>query len=145
VRTVDLVPTLAELLGIAEAFDRLDGRSLVASMREGVAPEGFAYSESINDLAAYHETAFARDSLFALNDGRFKLLLRRRDAADAGVALYDLRTDPLERHDLWSEHAATGQTLRAWLNSVPAILEMPAAAELEPSVRRRLQTLGYVK
>jgi arylsulfatase A-like enzyme len=144
-RTIDLAPTLLELLDLTGTLGDTDGRSLAGALRGGPAPEGIAYSESVNDLAAYHGTVFENASMYAVNDGRFKLLVHRERNRDVELALYDLQSDPAELRNLWGSSPGPGRALRAHLDGDPSILEAPARAEIEPAVRKRLEALGYLR
>ena len=99
---IDLLPTvLAAVDGNAPADPAIDGRSLLARLREAVPvtpdrtePERWLFWEYEGQLAARH--------------GRWKLVLSGRESMSGdvllGEALFDLAADPAEQHDLSGVH-----------------------------------------
>ena len=144
VRTVDLLPTLGGLLGLDLREVPLDGESLSVALAGSRQPPRLAYSESLNDLMAYDDTPRAGESLFSLNDGRWKLIATREGGATKRIELFDLHSDPTELHDLSKTHADQAERLRGQLE---ALNVFPAERPQEPlpeEVRRRLESLGYL-
>ncbi len=82
VRSVDLVPTVLDLLGVPlAAGQEVSGRSLAAAFRGGPAPSDEAtYAESLTPLLH-----FGWSDLRALREGRFKYIAAPRPE------LYDLK------------------------------------------------------
>jgi len=90
VRVVDLLPTIAELVG-AEPPAGIDGRSFLAlATGSGPAPDPVLFAELSHD----------GNVVRSLTDGRYKLIERRLPRASGGTALYDLAGDPGETVDL---------------------------------------------
>ena len=80
-----------------------------------------------------------------LREGRWKYYHR---PGSEQSSLFDLETDPGERHDLSRRHAAKANELRGRLMEL--LDERPAAAtarlsEVEPELRRQLDSLGYLE
>jgi choline-sulfatase len=139
VRTVDLAPTMLDLLGVPPLSAPLAGTSLVPLMtgdRIELGLEG--YAEAMYPLHHY-----GWSSLRALRAGRYKLIDAPRPE------LYDLEQDPREAQNLFAERAALGQRMQSqlrtledqWSNEASAA---PAPADVDPEVRERLAALGYV-
>jgi len=141
VSLVSLWPTLAELLGAAPPA-QADGPGLADLLRGGVparAPRVFA------DLLP----RFPRDRHLhrrAVIDGPWKLTV----APDRATALYDLASDPGERHDLGRAQIGRTKLLQAILKAHHAVANS-ARTELPPETvtlteerRERLKALGYL-
>jgi len=144
VRTVDLLPTLAELLQLDPPEAPLDGESLGAFLAGSRQLPRMAYSESINDLMAYDDSPRAGESLFAVNDGRWKLIAAREGGASKRIELFDLSADPTESRNLAEARPDQAERLRRQLE---ALAVFPVEGPQEPlpeEVRRRLESLGYL-
>jgi len=126
---VDVAPTFLEAFGLAP--DRLggDGRSL---FRRRVEPERGAYLESYMGYLS-----FGWSPLAGWVDPGGKYL------HSPDPELYDLRSDPGERHNL----AEDGADLGRYRDAIAAVLERPAYRARRGSVDRALaadiQALGY--
>jgi choline-sulfatase len=96
VSLLDVLPTLAELAGIAPVES--DGESLLGTTPRGPVPMEYAAEGAVAPLVA-------------LRDGRFKLTLCEADPP----LLHDLEADPLEARNLAADpaHAATLARLTA--------------------------------
>jgi choline-sulfatase len=140
VRSVDLVPTVLDLLEIPLGpGHEVSGRSLAAAFRGGPAPADEAtYAESLTPLLH-----FGWSDLRALREGRFKYIAAPRPE------LYDLKDDPGELKNLAQESPAKAGALRGALArrleaerktaTAPA-----AAAAIPPELLEQLGALGYV-
>jgi len=135
VRSIDLFPTVVDLLG-------LEG----PKFRKGVSLRPyFAADSQLPDLLSISETlADPSRRLVAASDGRFKVIY----AIDSDRwSLYDLKEDPAESKDI------AGQQARALARLKPEVArylsEGVASGDLElPSdrdLRERLQSLGYIR
>jgi arylsulfatase A-like enzyme len=144
VRTVDLVPTLVELLKLPPLEVALDGQSLGPALAGSRQRPRTAYSESINDLMAYADAPSAGESLFAVNDGRWKLIATRENGATKRTELFDLRSDPAEAHDLSASRPEEAERLRRTLEALDVFPEARPQEPLPEEVRRRLESLGYL-
>lgn len=139
VRSVDIVPTIAQLLG--EPIPQWSqGEGLLAFMlgrREGV------------DLPAYAETHYPRihfgwSPLFSLSDGR-------RKAIQAPTPeLFDLAEDPGELRNLASRNQALFNRLHEHIREIqskyasPQDADQSSSVEVDAETRQKLQSLGYV-
>jgi len=141
VETVDLMPTLLDLLGVA-APTALDGESLSPLFASASRPRSraTAFSEQIRrDEPRY----------VSLRNRRWKLLQRRPGLYE----LYDLGSDPKEQHDLIGAGGAVPSGLLAELlrwdrrarNELAKNLAgRDAPEELDESLERDLRALGYL-
>lgn len=103
----DFYPTILELLGLpARPQQHLDGRSIVAALKGSALPERplfWHYPHYSNQGGAPHG---------AVRLGDFKLI---EWFEDQSVELFDLKTDPGERHDLSRQLPAQVQEFRTLL------------------------------
>jgi choline-sulfatase len=135
VRTVDIAPTLLELGGV-EPEPPLDGVSLFRVLEDENAAPKTAYGESF--VPRFN---FNWSELRFLRTDRYKLIDAPRKE------LYDLKADPGELTNLWSESPPPeARALLRQLQSLEAA--EPAGAgqtmELDEETARRLKSLGYM-
>jgi choline-sulfatase len=140
VRSVDLLPTVLDLLGAPLGpGHEVSGRSLAPALRGGPAPADEAtYAESLTPLLH-----FGWSDLRALREGRFKYIAAPRPE------LYDLKDDPGERRNLAPASPAKAEALRAALArrllAERSLASAPAAAAaIPPELLEQLGALGYV-
>jgi arylsulfatase A-like enzyme/Flp pilus assembly protein TadD len=133
VSTVDLMPTVLDLVGLAGQPD-VDGRSLALSVLRPDAPvSGTAYLETY--FPRYH---FGWQHLRAARNGRYKYV----EAPEP--ELYDLEKDPGETTNIYKAYSARAEDLRLWLERVGAETAGPERRTLDPETLQRLAALGYV-
>jgi choline-sulfatase len=146
VRTTDIVPTLLELLDVP-AQDELDGRSLVALMRgEAEREPRLAFSDALNLYDTHSPRATALppgqfDNLYALQDGRWKLVWHEREPALS--ELYDLVRDPQELDNRYAPDDPEVKRLLALLQASEVTRVEPSGATGEDPNAAALQSLGY--
>lgn len=139
VRTVDLAPTVLDLLGLPALPDRIAGTSLVPLMTGDRAELNLdGYGEAMYPLHHY-----GWSPLRALRAGRFKLIDAPRPE------LYDLESDPGESRNVFQDRLALGQRMQTELRALEAAAAATASpdaptADVDPEVRERLAALGYV-
>ncbi|MER5865848.1 arylsulfatase [Kitasatospora sp. NPDC002040] len=139
----DLTPTLLELAGLARPSERngapvqeLDGVSFTATLRSPEAPSAHTeqYCEMVGNRSYYREG--------------WKLVTLHRPRTpydDSEWALYDLRTDPTEIHDLAAEHPEVVKELSeaweaaAWRNGVFPLPDGSGAMALRNPEEARLR------
>ena len=143
VRSLDLMPTVFELLGVPPPAS-FEGRSLLAVLRgEDRAPR----------TAVIDGTLYGHDKV-ALRNERYKLILDRAPGADRPVELYDWVADPRERTDLSRGRPEVTSELRTDLESRLAAyaqqaksLRPGALLDLSPQnqseILKQLDALGY--
>jgi len=95
---IDVAPTLADLVGLPRGA-RWMGRSQAASVRGGPAPVGVVYAE------------YGNTTMIVRPDG-MKLML-----GEFPARLYNLRRDPLERHDLGPVRALRVEAMKPELHA----------------------------
>ena len=139
VRTVDVAPTVLDLLGIAPD-PSVDGRSLVPLLTGEKSEMGLeSYAEALYPL--HH---FGWSDLRSLREGRFKLIAAPRPE------LYDLEADPAETTNVFDARRALGDRMLQRLDEMEskwtaATAGRPQrAVEVDPEAKARLAALGYV-
>jgi arylsulfatase A-like enzyme/Tfp pilus assembly protein PilF len=138
VRSVDLMPTVLDLMGIAPP-PAIAGVSLAPLMTgKGKPLDLEGYAEAMYPL---HHFGWSEQK--AWRAGRYKVIDAPRPE------LYDLERDPEENSNLYSERRALADTMIARLRQQEK--EAPEgkgaskpAPEVDPEARARLAALGYV-
>ncbi len=143
VRTLDLLPTVFDLLGLASA-PGFEGRSLLPVLRgEDHEPRAVVLDG----------TLYGRDKV-ALRTESHKLILERAPGAVRRLELYDWRADPLERHELAASQPELAERLRVELEARLAVYARQAQGlrpgellDLSPAnqaeILEQLEALGY--
>jgi arylsulfatase A-like enzyme/Flp pilus assembly protein TadD len=135
VETIAVAPTLLQSAGIKDAIEKQ------------FQSHGLLGSEAGNDDAAYSETfypfsSFGWSPLHALETGRYHYI----DAPEP--ELYDVASDPEEKHNLASQQTATVAVLKDKLQARqrnnPFGLAKSANSGLSPDALEKLRALGYV-
>jgi arylsulfatase A-like enzyme/Tfp pilus assembly protein PilF len=135
VSTVDLMPTVLDLVGLAPQ-PGIDGRSLA---RLVLHPDGewheIAYSETY--FPRFH---FGWQHLRAMRDGHWKYIEAPTQE------LYDIRQDPGETKNLYKSYSRRAEDLRLALERMAGsgAQAAPDKTTLDPETLQRLAALGYV-
>ncbi len=135
--SIDVLPTLIGLMGLAPPPAPLPGRSLEGLMRGEASSSRPIFSGSrVSKSGQRQVTVF---------DGRFKYIRRQPDGREW---LFDLLADPAEVNDLSASRAADRQRLSqgldAWLESQHNLGTAEWDVDLDPEVEARLRELGYL-
>ena len=157
VALVDLVPTLAELVGLELRADESQGRSFAAALRGGgdldptrpiyLQRRRFAAGAARPDIETYPdgrsvEPYAVEGEQFGLRRGRWKYVVGR---AEGLRALYDLDEDPAEAKNVIGANPERGElmgeALEAWLDTHRRRGTTPPVSEED---LRRLRALGYM-
>jgi Flp pilus assembly protein TadD len=138
VSTVDIAPTVLELLGMAPV-EGMQGRSLAGALRD---PESLA-SQPILLESHFGLYQFGWAPLRAVRTGSWKYILAPRPE------LYDLTRDPGELDNVAGARPDTLKELGAELDELASRLSWPdparsAATSIDSETRDRLEALGYV-
>jgi tetratricopeptide (TPR) repeat protein len=140
VRSVDVMPTVLDLLGVPKPANAIvDGQSVASLMAGTRAEMGLeAYAEAV-----YPRHHFGWSDLRALRQGRYKLIAAPRPE------LYDLQDDPTEQKNIFGDRKALGDRMLGRLSEMEAHFKASApakseAVEVDPDAKARLAALGYV-
>lgn len=129
VSLTDLAPTILRAAGVTPP-DAMKGRDLLRLQ-----------ADRGDDL--YSETEYPRvagwSPLQALLDGRWKAI-----RAGSGTELYDLQTDPGEKHDLAGAQTSMAAAMAARAAAIHASAAGGAAPAISADAQERLRALGYV-
>lgn len=145
VSTIDLVPTLLDLLAVAD-LPTAAGRSLLAAGNRDEPRAVFAEWRDFHLLGAAEPGA--GDFLVSVQIGRHKLI---RDVLfPAESRCYDLATDPDELVNLWGSDHVLPRTLSARLDrhlqhDLPDGLAGIADIQIDQKSLQMLRSLGYVR
>jgi arylsulfatase A-like enzyme len=146
VQTVDLLPTLLELLGVpAPPALEVQGRSLVPLLTGGRIEPLSVYSSALTLPKRYDRSYRLKPGrqLHSLRTDRWKLIVYPGVEQDY-VELYDLARDPGETRDLADANPQLREELHARLRQWMALGRPQATPEVSPGLRRYLEDLGYV-
>jgi len=146
VRSIDLAPTVLELLGLP-ALPGGEGASLVALSRGADESPRLAYADQLNAWDTNGKIAVTRpqdDLLYVLMDRRWKLI--HKPTQPHNSELYDLESDPDEAVNLYRVDHPEAVRLLAELDRRDAyVLEQfpPLEADGAADVEGALGALGY--
>lgn len=137
-RSIDIVPTVLDLLDLHDVCAHCQGRSLVPAIEGG----------SLPPVVTYAETYFPRlnlgwSELRSLREGKWKLI----EAPE--LELYDLDEDPGETRNVASTHSGEVHRLSSELSQLEASTSGPEASGssaevLDPRTLSMLRSLGYL-
>ena len=138
VRTVDIVPTLLDLLQLDDDAE-LDGRSLAPLWRGEDEEPRVAYMETLNP-----RFSFGWSELRALRDESRRVVAAPRREA------YDVTRDPREQRNLLADGEPSPpvrqmlRELRSIEEADPWVRGEQSEGDLDEQARERLEALGYV-
>jgi Flp pilus assembly protein TadD len=135
VSSVDIMPTVLDLVGLAPQAG-VDGGSLARAVIDPAAAlEHVAYSETY--FPRYH---FGWQHLRSLRDGRYTFV----DAPEP--ELYDVAADPGETRNIFKAYSQRAEERRLKLESLARARDAsaPARQAMDPETLQRLAALGYV-
>jgi arylsulfatase A-like enzyme/Flp pilus assembly protein TadD len=138
-RSIDVMPTVLDLLGLADATPAVSGRSLASALSGQALADEPTFAESLTPLIHY-----GWSDLRALRDGKWKYILAPRPE------LYDLDRDPGELKNLADEEPKRARAYRSGIEQQLKVEQAarrgaePATATLPPDMLEKLGALGYV-
>ncbi len=146
VRTLDVLPTLLDLAGVAPPAD-VEGRSLVPLMRGSEREDRVAYSELMFRGRKKQDALVERSSLRV--EG-FKLIANDPSVDGPALELYELANDPDELVNLADERPRLRSRLYFQLLEQRSAIDdhgrPPVATEVrQPALREQLRALGYIR
>jgi arylsulfatase A-like enzyme len=132
VASIDLMPTILELLAIEEAPDGLRGRSLVPLLRGGE-----------ENRPVFTDRGHTPER--SLRTEQWKVI---RDEATGRDRIYDLEEDPGEERDLSDAPSDAARRARdelaRWIETLVPPSRPADAGPLTPEERERIRALGYL-
>jgi arylsulfatase A-like enzyme len=148
VRHVDLVPTVAELLGLPldRPKLRLEGRSLVPVLTNPSADVGIdaAFAQRRPPDERRREAGWEAGTMISAQDARFKYIW----SSEGPHEFYDIQRDPYELDNLIDAPVPQKERLRDWLLAKYRALcrdrRAAPAGEIDPRVLEDLKALGYL-
>ncbi len=141
VRTIDVMPTLLELLGIEAGSLPMQGKSLVPLLSGKSDAERLAFSHA-------RRVVPGQPPQYSVCDGRWRLI---DEPASSRRWLYDRDADPRELHDVLAQHPAEATRLLEALEKQLAqdrwiakqLGSAPQPLHLDPKAMKDLHDLGY--
>jgi arylsulfatase A-like enzyme len=147
-QTVDLLPTLCDLFSLPYPADEFQGRSLLPVL-----------AGQADSAGTYAVTKSYRPEKYLIRDERHALLLYRNPE---WRALYDMRADPRQTHNIIAERPDEAEALfeafRTFAeaqrrppacfldpNAEPLPEPQPPSSDLSPGLRSDLEALGYLR
>lgn len=144
VRSIDLYPTVLELLDIA-APEGVEGRSLMPLLRGEMDEPRIAYADALNLQERYvrieNLPELQRDDLYAVMDERWKLIFHRSQPQN--TELYDLQEDPKELVNVAKDNPEEAQRLLDFLEDRDALRLVPKGSNSAAPDGNALDQLGY--
>jgi arylsulfatase A-like enzyme len=129
---IDIVPTIVDYLGIVGEDFEFQGSTLRPLIEGRDTGPRYAFA----DQGRYR----------SVDDGRYHLIL---DAANGSVSLFDVRTDPLEQIDLYTddhpEASRLGTALNQWLENIGQRFRLDRALADAKTKEDELRALGYIE
>jgi len=139
VGNVDVASTLLDLLDLPPMRES-DGRSLIASLREGDEPDLRPVYGSRRSFSEGYPPPLGRQITVRMGNWRY---IRRQGGQDE---LYDLSTDPEERVNLVFETDAPTNAMAQIVLEYAARMPKPIATpDLSPEEIENLRAMGYVE
>jgi len=149
VRSIDVYPTLCELLGI-EIPPGLEGESLVPLIEGRAAHDVDLFTEHREDPVV-RRLGQGSGEMVSLRSGRWKLIVNYTSSQmieKPRLELYDLEADPRERSNVADAHpdvvAELEPRIQAWVDRQWGGKHATESAELSPEVIAQLRALGYL-
>lgn len=139
VRSIDLVPSLLDLLGVEAKDAEFDGQSWIPNVA----------SDSVQNREAYSEDVFEPRGTGIVQAVRTESAKFIRNLTQGTEEYYDLEADPAEQRDIIREIdsealVALRTKLNQYLFTETGSAKILSSSEKE-AVDRRLRALGYVK
>jgi arylsulfatase A-like enzyme len=149
VESIDIMPTVLELLGISLAHE-IDGENLIQIVEEDFHDDDKRYSFSERYFSSPDEyDGYSEYKMIRKND--WKLLLRSAQSSGAlKIELYNLQSDPREKSNLVAEGKEMGKylfaKLQAWtdIQSRKLYLHPGEEVKLNEELVEQLKALGYI-
>lgn len=147
VRSIDVYPTVLEMLGVQQRSGEdhpVDGVSLVRLMKGYPQGDLDAYSETRHEVSACDLRNW-RSHLVSLRTGEWKLIINRLNGLKE---LYDLKRDPGEYENVWVEHQDIARQLEEELQGMLDDADMQQESQMSHEelgiIEERLRGFGYL-
>ena len=145
VRSVDILPTISDSLGIDPAREDLDGISLIDCLNESEEFPDYAFSsttthDQFGEVGNTENRSSSKYNRFSVvrNDG-WKYIF----STDSGeTELYDTASDPGEENNLFGEKEDVAESLDKVLQE--QFEEVISAEDHSDEIKDRLEELGYI-
>jgi len=136
VRTVDILPTLLNMLKIKFDENEIDGKSLDVFMNDDSAKERIAYFES-NPLIQLKS-----DDVIGIRTSEYKYF-RNSTNSKKRIHVYDLKNDPFENENISSKNVELVKKFEKELQKIINHSNSKATDENDDEIEKELKKLGY--
>jgi arylsulfatase A-like enzyme len=136
VRTVDILPTLLDILKIEFDEKKIDGKSLQSLMNGKKSNENIAYLES-NPLIQLKS-----DDVIGIRTSEYKYF---RDSVNSKkrIHLYDLRNDPFENENISNKNIELVEKFENKLQEIINDSNLKSTDENDDEIYKELKKMGY--
>ncbi len=136
VRTVDILPTLLNMLKIKFDENEIDGKSLDVFMNDDSAKERIAYFES-NPLIQLKS-----DDVIGIRTSEYKYF-RNSTNSKKRIHVYDLKNDPFENENISNKNVELVKKFEKELQKIINHSNSKATDENDDEIEKELKKLGY--
>jgi arylsulfatase A-like enzyme len=152
-QTVDVMPTILDVLGVTPSKNEMQGRSLAPLWsRPAPAGDGVAFTESTVSRSEKKSVRSSRYKYIVDIDKQVVAQIGRRNLPVGALSaeLYDLKRDPHERHDLLAGKASAkllaiaADFERQLRRHLSAQRGEATATTLDAAALEKLKALGYI-
>jgi arylsulfatase A-like enzyme len=136
IRTVDILPTLLDILKIEFDEKKIDGKSLQGLMNGKKSNENIAYLES-NPLIQLKS-----DDVIGIRTSEYKYF---RDSVNSKkrIHLYDLRNDPFENENISNKNIELVEKFENKLQEIINDSNLKSTDENDDEIYKELKKMGY--
>jgi len=140
--SVDVFPTIMDLIGLADKYDIVDGESLVPLI------EGKEFSEKPVYLESGHSLQSNSLDVIGIRTSDYKYFRRKCDTQENGF-LFDLKKDPLEEQNIAKDSFELVEKMEELIKKIKinakATIEFEEMSDSEQKqIEEELRKMGYI-
>ncbi len=143
VQSIDIFPTLAEILNFSDMNYNIRGRNLFSQIKEHNFKEIPAFIECVTN-----STKIQREDVIGIRTSEFKYFRNRNDAKK-DVHLFDLKKDPLEENNIQGNNPEIVKKMEGEINLIGTNFSLISKSVLdshsEEEIMEELKKMGYIK
>ena len=143
VQSIDIFPTLAEILNFSDMNHNIRGRSLFSQIKEHNFKEIPAFIECVTN-----STKIQGEEAIGIRTSEFKYFRNRNDAK-IDVHLFDLKKDPLEENNIQGNNPEIVKKMEGEISLISTNFSLNSKSVLdsqsEEEIMQELKKMGYIK